>query len=118
MPNLYLIDTILCIFQKFSVEANSKILEPTKRLTPAYFLPNCKYFDQFFQTVKNKTTVLNLIFKEFSQTTIPPLISVLYANGYHDFPLKICCLTVPKPFVEEPFCAVFQKISGSEKVYG
>ena len=28
------------------------------------------------------------------------------------------CLTVPKHFEEEPFYAVFQKISGSEKVYG
>ena len=28
------------------------------------------------------------------------------------------CITVPKNLVGEPFCAVFQKISGSEKVYG
>ena len=28
-----------------------------------------------------------------------------------------CCLTIPKNFVEEPFCAVFQKNSGSEKVF-
>ena len=28
------------------------------------------------------------------------------------------CLTVPKLFVEEPFCAVLQNFSGSEKVYG
>ena len=35
----------------------------------------------------------------------------------HDFPSKIFGLTVPKHFVEEPFYAVFQKISGSEKVY-
>ena len=31
---------------------------------------------------------------------------------------KIFCLTVPKHFAEEPFYAVFQKISGSQKVYG
>ena len=37
---------------------------------------------------------------------------------YQDFPSKIFCLTVPKSFVGEPFCAVFQKISGSEKFYG
>ena len=37
---------------------------------------------------------------------------------YHNILLKIVCLTVPKNFVEEPFCGVFQKISGSEKVYG
>ena len=37
---------------------------------------------------------------------------------YQDFPSKIFCLTVPKNFVVETFCAVFQKISGNEKVYG
>ena len=36
--------------------------------------------------------------------SIRPLISVLYAKGYHDFPLKNFRLTVPKKFVEEPFC--------------
>ena len=49
------------------------------RLAPVYFSPNYKYFDQLLQTVKNKTIVLNLDFKEFLQTSIPPLISVLYA---------------------------------------
>ena len=76
------------------------------RLAPAFISPNYKYFDQLLQTVKNKTTSLNLVFKEFLQTStsIPPLISVLYAKGYHDFPLKNFCLTVPKKLVEEPFC--------------
>ena len=73
------------------------------RLAPAYFLLKYKYFDQLLQTVKNKTTVLILVFKEFLQTSIRPLISVLYAKGYDDFPLKNFCLTVPKNFVEEPF---------------
>ena len=73
-------------------------------LAPAYFSPNYKYFDQLLQTVKNKTTVLILVFKEFLQTSIPPLISVLYAKGYHDFPLKNFRLTVPKNFVVEPVC--------------
>ena len=59
-----------------------------RRLAPTYFSPNYKYFDQLLQTVKNKTTVLILSFKEFLQTSIRPLISVLYAKGYHDFPLK------------------------------
>ena len=72
-------------------------------LAPAYFSPNYKYFDQLLQTVK-KTTVLILVFKEFSQHSIRPLISVFYAKGYHDFPLKNFCPTVPKKFVEEPFC--------------
>ena len=34
------------------------------------------------------------------------------------FPSKIFFLTVPKHIIEEPFCAEFKKISGSEKVYG
>ena len=38
--------------------------------------------------------------------------------GYQDFPSKYFCLTMPKTFVGEPFCALFQKRSGSEKGYG
>ena len=37
---------------------------------------------------------------------------------YRNFPSKFFCLTVPKYLVEEPFCAVFQKISGCEENYG
>ena len=84
-------------------------------LAPAYFSPNYKYFDQLLQTVKNKTTVLILVFKEFLQTSIPPLISVLYAKGYHYFRLKNFRLTVPKNFVEEPVCVSL--FSGTEKVW-
>ena len=73
-------------------------------LAPAYFSPNYKYFDQLLQTVKNKTLVLIVVFKEFSQTSIPPLISVLYAKGYHFSPLKHFCITVPKNIVEELVC--------------
>ena len=73
-------------------------------LAPAYFSPNYKYFDQLLQTVKNETTVLILVFKEFLETSIPPLISVLYAKGYHYFPLKNFRLTVPKNFGEELVC--------------
>ena len=64
----------------------------------------------------------------------------MHIRGYHNFPSKISCFTdpknlciiggitifrrnffcftVPKNFVGEPSCAVFQKISGSQKVYG
>ena len=45
-----------------------------------------------------------LVFKKFLQTSIPPLIYVLYAKRYHDFPLKNFRLTVPKNFVEETVC--------------
>ena len=40
-------------------------LKQDGRLAPAYFSPNYKYFDQFFQKAINKTTVLILVFKEF-----------------------------------------------------
>ena len=84
------------------------------RLAPAYFSPTYKYFDQLLRTVQNKITVLNLVFKEFLQTSIPPLISALYAKGYHDFPLKNFCLTAPKILAEEPFCV--SEILGYRKI--
>ena len=37
--------------------------EQDGRLAPAYFSPNYNYFDQLLQTVKNKTTVLKLVFQ-------------------------------------------------------
>ena len=71
---------------------------------------------QLLQTFKNKTTVLNLVFKEFLQTSVPPLISVLYAKGYHDYALKNFCLLLSKSFVEEAFCVSenfwYRKMSG------
>ena len=74
------------------------------RLAPAYFSPDYKCFDQLLQTVKNRTTASILVFKEFLQTSIWPLVSVLYAKWYHDFPLKNFCLRMLECFVEEPFC--------------
>ena len=76
------------IFLVLEGERNrDEIAKQDSRLAPAYFSPNYKYFDQLLQTVKNKTTVLNLLFKEFLQTSIPSLISVLYAKRYHNFPI-------------------------------
>ena len=99
-----------------------QIIKQDGRPAPAYFSPDCKYFDELLQTVKNKTIVLYLVFKEFLQTSIPPLISVLYAKGYHDFPLENFCLTVPKNFVEEPICVSeifwYRKILGKREGAG
>ena len=39
-------------------------------------------------------------------------------GDYLNFSSKIFCLTVPNHFEDEPFCAVFQKFSGREKLYG
>ena len=37
-----------------------------------------------------------------------------FRSSCHDYLSQSFCLRVPKVFVEEPFCAAFQKISGSE----
>ena len=39
-------------------------------------------------------------------------------GDYRNFPWKKFCLTLHKHFLEEPYSAVFQKNSGSEKVCG
>ena len=78
------------------VNVSLQIYKQDDRLARAYFLPNIKYFDQILQTVKSKTTVLILVFREFLQTSIRPLIYVLYAKGFHDFPLKNFCLSAEK----------------------
>ena len=59
--------------------------------------------------------------ESFSVSLISGVEKFYAAEGYvtiFDFLSKFFCLTVPKNLVGEPFCAVFQKTSGSEKVYG
>ena len=59
--------------------------------------------------------------ESFSVSLISGIEKFYASEGYvtiFDFLSNFFCLTVPKNFVGEPFCAVFQKISGSEKVYG
>ena len=43
--------------------------------------------------------------------------NVFASEGCHDLLSKIFCPRVPKQFVEEPFCAVFQKTSGSKSLW-
>ena len=40
------------------------------------------------------------------------------SGRYQDFPSEIFSVTVPKNFVGEHFCAVFENFSGSEYFYG
>ena len=59
--------------------------------------------------------------ESFSVSLISGIEKFYASEGYvtiFDFLSKFFCLTVPKNLVGEPICAVFQKISGSEKVYG
>ena len=38
-------------------------------------------------------------------------------EGVSSFSVEFFCLTMQKTFAGEPFCAVFKKVSGSEKLY-
>ena len=82
------------------------------QLAPAYFSPNYKYFDQLLQTVK-KNNCFDISFEEFLQTSIRPLISVLYAKGITNFHWKISVSQCRK--ISSRNLSVFQKISGTEK---
>ena len=78
-----------CCLAKTTKTAVPKKLKQNGRLAPAYFSPEDKYFDQHWQTVKNETTVQNLVFEGFLQTSIPSLIFTFYEKGgYHDFSFK------------------------------
>ena len=74
------------------------------RLAPAYFLQEYKFFDRLLLTVKNETTVRNLVNESFLQTSIPSLLSTFYAKkGKPRHFVQIFCLTVPKSYVGEHF---------------
>ena len=65
------------------------------------------------------TVPKNFVGQPFSVSLMSGMEKILCFRGLcHDFPSKFFCLRVPKNFVGETFCAVYQKISGSEKVYG
>ena len=59
--------------------------------------------------------------KPFGVSLISGIEKVWIREGgsyYQDSLSKTFCLRVTETFVEEPFCAVFEKVSKSEKVYG
>ena len=65
------------------------------------------------------TVPKNFVGEPFSNSPVSGIGKIYASDGYVTiFPQKTFCLTVPKRFVAEPFCAVFQKNSGSKKVYG
>ena len=70
------------------------------------------------------TVPKNAVGEPFSHSLISGIEKVWIRGGggggmeYQYSLSKFFCLTMPKIFVGEPFCAVFQKYSGSEKVYG
>ena len=60
----------------------------------------------------------NFVGEPFSLSLVSGIKKKFFRGLCHDFPSKIFCLTVTKHSVDEPFSAVFQKISCSGKVYG
>ena len=73
------------------------------------FRQNC-FVSQYRKTSEGN----HLVFQKISG------IEIFYASEVYvmiiEFLSKFFCLTVPKLSAGEPFCAVFQKSSGSEKV--
>ena len=75
------------------------------RLPPAYFSHECKLFDQHLPTVKKETTVQNVVYEGFLQTSIPPLTSIFYAKeGVSRFSVKNFRSHSTEKFVREPLC--------------
>ena len=60
----------------------------------------------------------NFVGEPFSVSLISGMEKFYASEDYVTIFRRNICLTVPKHFVEEPFYAVFQKVSGSQKVYG
>ena len=58
---------------------------------------------------------MNLVSKEFLQTSIPPLILYFMQTGITIFQGKLFCLAVPEKIVGEPFSVPL--VSGVEKTY-
>ena len=52
----------------------------------------------------------------FRNFLVAKISGIRRGREHHNFPSKLFCLTVPKQFVGETFCAVFQKKSGGEKL--
>ena len=54
----------------------------------------------------------------FRETPVAKHFMVKRGEAVSRFSVESFCLTVPKKLVKEPFCAVFQNFSVSEKDYG
>ena len=88
---------------KIAVAKSSLDNKGVSRLSVENFLP---YKAEKFRMGTLSVSLLSRIVKFYA------------SKSCHDFLSIFFCLTVPKKTVEEPFCAVFQNISGDEKDYG
>ena len=56
--------------------------------------------------------------EHFSVSQVSGIEKIYASDGYVTFLCRdFFCLTVPENFLGEPFCAVFHKVCGREKVY-
>ena len=74
------------------------------------------FVEIFFVIEGQKTSWGNISVVSFRNFTVAK--KIMDKRGYQDFPSKKFCLTLPRNFVGEHFCAVFGIFSGSEKLYG
>ena len=109
MPKHFVGENFCAVFQKVS---GSEKLYGLERGSINIFRQN------IFVSQCRKLSQLNPSVLCFRKLPVAKKIMDKRGSDYHDFPSKLFCLTMPKNFAGEPFCAVFLKISGSQKDYG
>ena len=106
VPKNFVVETFCAVFQKLS-GSEKKVMDKkggASRFSVESFLSN---------------SAEKFVVEPFSVSLISGTEKIYASQGYLTiFRRKFFCLTVPKHFVDEAFCAVFQKNSGSKKVYG
>ena len=76
---------------------------------------NIEYFRRIFFCLEVPKIFVG---ESYSLSVISGIKKIMLQRVMSRFSVESFFLTVPKQFVEKPFCALFQKKSGSEKVYG
>ena len=105
MPKVFVEEPFCAVFQNLPLA--KKFLDKRggiRTFRPKNFISQC----QKFQWGCNL-----LVFHKF-----PVSKKLMLQRVKSLFFLEIFCLALPKNFVGEPFCVVFQRSSGSEKVCG
>ena len=108
MPEFFVGENFCAMFQKVSVSEKLYALERgVSRFSVGSFLVSlCQIFSQWNPFV--------LCFRK-----LPLAKEIKNERGVIKiFHRQKICLTVPERFLREHFCAAFEKISGSEKLYG
>ena len=101
----FAVETFCGVFRKFLV---------AKKFMDKRGVGECQKFRSFFFLTVSK----NFVGEQFSVSLIPGIEKFYPFQGYvTSFHRKFFASQSPKDFVEEPFSVVFQKNSGSQKVF-